>query len=406
MGRLHLVPVLVPAAVALTAGVADAQRIAAFDSVTTMITEMQPPTALLPAPASAITTYPAVPALPPAFPTTPLPGDSTFDESIGVHWYTDGLMFAAMPLPGWTPGGPVPPGPIPISGAAFMAIGGTITGIALDAAAGIMYVCGLSGIVVGVTPVAGMPIVIPAFPVPTAFAPVIGLEFDGATGSLWAIDATATAHNFLPGGVSLGPAVTTVHVLPDVPNDLAIDKIGSFNAAGLRPLYITGGGVVVDMTDPAAPMFAVGFDAAGIAFVNHPAEEPPLPGCEGCPMAYAGPTAFTTSAATTGNGVFTIGAGGLPAGAFVVFAFDTVAAPFPFPLVNGPAACPLGLMPSPTLLLAIGGPAGPAGDVLLPLSLTGVSVGLSVHNQNFTFCAAQPTGLAFSRFQSITVGGL
>jgi hypothetical protein len=154
-------------------------------------------------------------------------------------------------------------------------------------------------------------------------------------------------------------------------------------------------------------MLAIGSDAAGIAFVNHPAVEPPLPGCEGCPASYVGPTAFTTSAATSGNAAFTIGAGGLPPGFFfVVFAFDTVAAPFPFPPVNGPAACPLGLTLSPTLLLAIGGPADPAGEVLLPLSLAGVPPGLSVHNQNFTFCAAQPTGLAFSRFQSITVGGL
>jgi hypothetical protein len=101
-----------------------------------------------------------------------------------------------------------------------------------------------------------------------------------------------------------------------------------------------------------------------------------------------------------------VGSGGLtPLLGFVVFGFDVVAAPFPFPPVNGPGPCPLGLTLSPSLILVLGGPADGAGNVFLPLSLAGVPVGLFLHNQNFTFCASQPTGIAFSRFQTITSGG-
>lgn len=402
----HTATVSLALAIALPCSVAIGQRLAVYDPIASTIGELRPPTAVLPPPTPPLVVYPTAPVLPPPPAMLPMPGDSTFDNLAGLHWFTNGLVLAAMPTPAWPPLAPVPP-PIPIPPPVLGAIGGPVTGIAIDPAAGTMFLCSIPGIVVGVAPVPGLPIVVPPFPIPTGPGPVAGLEWDGATGTLWAIDIGFAAHNFFPGGLPAAPPILPFGPLPGPPGDIAIDKIGTVNPAGLRPLYITGGGLCVDMRDPAAVVWPVGPPAQGLAFMNHPAVEPPLPGCEGCPGAYPGPTAFTTSVSTTGNAAFAVGSGGLlPGLGFVIFAFDTVAAPFPFPPINGPAACPLGLTLSPTLLLVLGGPAGLGGTILLPMPLGGVPIGAQLHNQNFTFCGAQPSGFAFSRFQTITVGGL
>ena len=397
--------------VGLVIGSASAQRLAVFDPFGSLISELQPPTALLAVANPPLATYPTVPPIGPPAPFVVIPGDSTFDNLLGLHWYTDGAVLSGMPTPAWPPLGPVPPVIVIPPGLLGM-LGGPVTGIAIDpigvAAPGpIMYLTSAPGMIVGVTPVPGLPVVVPPFPIPFGLAaPVTGLEWDGTTGTLWAVDITSLAYNFTPIGAPIGFPIPPASPPTGPAGDIAIDKIGTLNPVGLRPLYVVGGPLVFDMRDPAAVPFPAGPPGEGLAFMNHPAEIPVLPGCEGCPGVTTGPTAFTTSVMSGGNGGFAIGMGGLTPGlSFGVFAFKSAPAALPFPAINGVGTCPLGLTVSPTLLMVIGGPANAAGDILLPLSLAGVPVGVALHNQNFTFCPALPSRFAFSRFQTLTSGG-
>lgn len=390
--------------VGLLSGALTAQRLIAYDPLAGLATELQPPTALLPVPNPPLVTYPVAPPLPPGVPGFPAPGDATFDNVIGALWYTDGTILAAMPSPAYPPLGPLP-GPLPIPAAVMGAIGGPPTGIALDPVAGVMYLTSIPGFTVGVALVPGLPIVVPPFPPAFPMPPVAGLEWDGITGTLWYVDVMGTAYNAFVGGVPIGAPVPPAVPMPPPAGDIAIDKIGTINAAGARPLYVGFGPMVVDIADPTAIPFPSGPPTEGLAFFDHPAEVPVLPGCEGCPGMTAGPTAFTTSVMSNANPGFTVGMGGLiPGFSFGLFAFDSTPAPL-FP-INGPLACPLGLPVGPTTILYLGGPADAAGNIFLPVGLFGLPIGLSLNNQNATLCTSQPSGFALSRLQTITVGGL
>lgn len=70
-----------------------------------------------------------------------------------------------------------------------------------------MFVTSVPGIVVGVAPVPGTPIIVPPFVIPFPVGAIAGLEWDGATGSLWAVSVGGIAYNFFPGGFPAGPPV-------------------------------------------------------------------------------------------------------------------------------------------------------------------------------------------------------
>lgn len=160
-----------------------------------------------------IIAYPTAPILPPPFPGIPAPGDSTFDNALGVHWFTDGALLAPMPSPSVPLLAPLP-APMPIAPAAIGAIAGPVTGIAMDPAAGVMFMTSVPSIVVGVAPVPGMPVVVPPFPIPFPAGPIAGLEWDGATGSLWAVSVGGVAYNFFPGGAPAGPPMPSAVPVP------------------------------------------------------------------------------------------------------------------------------------------------------------------------------------------------
>ncbi|MFT4511560.1 MAG: hypothetical protein ACI89X_001840 [Planctomycetota bacterium] len=102
---------------------------------------------------------------------------------------------------------------------------------------------------------------------------------------------------------------------------------------------------------------------------------------------------------SAGNGGFSAGMGGMPPGTFGLFGFDTVTGSV---LCAPLGSCPLGLTLSATLTLIT---ADPAGDIFLPLSLAGAPIGSFLNSQNVAFCATLPVGFAFSRLQTIAVGG-
>lgn len=103
------------------------------------------------------------------------------------------------------------------------------------------------------------------------------------------------------------------------------------------------------------------------------------------------------------NAGFALGMTGMLPFSICVFGFDTVYSPA-FPTINL-VGCPLGLTVSPTLLLFLA-TTDAAGTATFPISLLGVPVGVTLYNQGFTFCSADPTGFVFSPFQSLTIGGL
>ncbi len=361
--------------------------------------EHQPPTPLLPGPPPPVIGYPAVPA----FPVLPPPaGDSSFDNLTALNWHTNGLILASQPTPTFPPAAPLVP-PFPIPPAVIGAIGGgPVTGIAIAPGAGILYLVGVPGIVVGCAPVPGMPILVPPFPIPLP-PPITGLEWDGPTGSLYAVNGPGITINFLVGGAPLAPPLLPPIVLPMPAGDVAIDKTMRLNAFGLRPLYVVAGPLLLDVREPLPIVFPTALPMSqGLAFLDHPAAFPPVGFCP-CP-GLAGPVNFTTGPMAAGNLAFAVGMTGLAPFGVGIFAFDTVFAAG-FPLVNT-VGCGLGLIPASPGIIAALALADAAGTAVLPLPL-GFPLGAGpLFNQNLTFCPADPFGFVFTPMQSIYVSGL
>jgi len=384
---------------ALAAGLADqaaAQRLVSYDSITGAMAELQPPTVFLPVPNPPLAGYPSMPILP--APAAVMPGDATFDNLTGVTWFTNGGVLAAMPTPTFPPlAFPAVP-VLPIPAAVLAAIGGPVSGIAIDPAAGIMFLVSAPGMVIGVAPLPGLPVMVPPFPIPLMMGPISGLEWDGMTGSLWAVDVAGVAYNFLIGGIAIAPPLPPAMLLPAPAGDIAIDKVATINPVGLRPLYISSGPMVFDTNDPTGVPFPAGPMANGLAFMNHPGATPPAGACP-CPGFFT-PTNFTTSVATSGNGAWGIGMTGLQPFGLAVFAFDSFFDPT-YPLINA-FGCPFGLV-GPVLLL---GTADAFGNVTMPISLALVPVGSQIYNQNAGVCPADPFGYVLTPMRSLAIGGL
>ncbi|HEX6810177.1 MAG TPA: hypothetical protein VF384_01015, partial [Planctomycetota bacterium] len=386
-------------------GNATAQRLATYSTAGAGFGEHQPPTAVLPAALPPVAGYPTVPVMPVVPPAPPffMPnGDSTFNNMTGVHWVTNGLVMAQQPTPTFPPLAPILP-PFPIPPAVLAAIaGGPVTGIAINPVLGVMYLCGQAGPIVGVAPVPGMPILVPPFPIPFPTGPITGLEWDGITGTLWAVDAPGVCFNFLPGGAPGAPPIAPAIALVAPTGDVAIDKTGSLNPFGLRSLYVAAGPVLVDVNTPAPVFFPSGPPLPnGLAFIDHPASVPPVGTCL-CPGT-GFPTQATSSVMSSGNGAFALSNGGFPPGWPVVFIFDGVFSPvfIPFP----PSGCPLGLVPGSPSMITFLVVANPAGIATLPIPLF-YPVGTGpLYNQNLSLCPTDPTGFILSPLRVIEVGG-
>ncbi len=379
-------------------GALHAQRLASYSPAAGAVAELQPPTAILPGPVPPLVVYPQVPLMP----LLPAPaGDSTFDNVRAFSWFTNGALMVPQPTPSFPPAGPLPaPFPIP---AAILALigGGPVTGIAYDAGAGIMWLVGAAGVTIGCAPIPGMPVLVPAFPLMFPTGPITGLEWDAMAGTLIACDAAGVCYTYLPGGAPAAPPVFPPIPMPGIAGDVALDRTLRLNGAGLRPLFLAAVGVVFDTRDPAPVVFPGGpAPLQGLAFINHPAANPPIGTCM-CPgTGY--PTTFTTSPMTSMNPAWGIGVGGLPPGWPVLFAFDFAFLPG-FPLVNG-VGCGLGLTALPVIF---GAAADPAGNAILSLAMIPPTLPLGAgpfYNQNFTLCATDPVlGLVLTPTQTMHV---
>ncbi len=389
------------AAVAAFADVVSAQRLASYMAGGPGIAEHQPPTPVLPGPIPPLFGYPAVPALPPL----PFPaGDSGFNNVTALHWVTNGALIATQPTPSFPPAGPVLP-PFPIPAAVLGAIGGVASGLAVNPAMGMVWLAGPGGMAIGVGAVPAMPVMFPPFPIPLP-APITGLEWDGATGTLWAVNGAGLAANFLPGGALVGPIVAPPFVMPAPPQDIAIDKTMRLNGAGARPLYVISGPMIVDITDPVPMPFPSAMPGSqGLAFIDHPAAFPPVGSCA-CP---GGPTPVNVVSGpmASGNVGFTLGMTGLAPGGIAIWGFDYVFDPT-YPLANA-VGCGLGLIPTSPSLVAFATLANGAGVATFPVPLPAAlppGVG-PLLNQNATPCASDfVLGAVITPMQYIQVSGL
>ncbi|MCB9831021.1 MAG: hypothetical protein H6807_01000 [Planctomycetes bacterium] len=169
---------------------------------------------------------PATAAFPP---TPPTGGGIAFDQSTSRVFATDGVTivtdycFAYAPFV--APTAPPPPAPVP----PFPA--GAITGMGTDVLAGLLWLT--DGFNYGAAALGfPFPIAIPPLPLPFPLlgGPLVGLDFDQATGSLWACDAVGNVYNWLPGGGVIGPQ--PVATVPGLPLPLGGLAINDTNGAG------------------------------------------------------------------------------------------------------------------------------------------------------------------------------
>lgn len=382
-------------------GAVHAQRLIAYDPAAGLLGECQPANVLLPFPVPPLPIYPQVPLLPPL---PPFAGDSTFNNTVGFTWVTNGMIMAAQPTPMFPPLGPLP-APFPIPPAILGAIGGVATGIAIDSVAGIMYLTGPPGITIGCAPLPGMPVIVPPFPLPfpLLMPPITGLEWDSAAGNLIHCDAGGVTYTTFPGGLPGAPPFPPLLVGPLPVTDVALDRTMALNAFGLRSLYaLSAAGVYSDVRNPLA-LIQPGLPGQGLAWMNHPASNMPGATCI-CPgTGYPAPGPSTTSAMTNLNAAWGVTMTGLPPGFPVIFGFDILGFLPGFPLING-VGCGLGLTLGPSTLL-FAGVSNAVGVATYPVPLVPPAFVLGTgpfFNQNATFCTTDPVlGMVLSPVQTV-----
>jgi hypothetical protein len=338
---------------------------------------------------------------------TPLPmvapaaapsGDATYDGLRNRIWYTNGQILASQGSPNFSFGGAALP-PFPIAPGVLAITAGPITGMALDPVANILYVASGAGIVVGITPVPGTPVVVPPFPLPFLPAALSGMDYDSVTNTLFVCDVNGLVFNITLAGVPLAPPIGPM-AMPGIAGDVCVDKTTQLNAAGLRPIYVCAGPAMRDVSTPIAPVRPNGGIApTGLAFLGRAATQPgPSGTCGGIT-----PTYMTTAPMTTDNPGFGLRVKNLPPATFVIFAVDWAFNPAGLPVFGGSL---LHLIPGSPGLLTFGAISTATGEADLPISLVGVPPGTGpLFTQAVWQCAAHPTGFAITELQSIQVAG-
>lgn len=387
---------------ALTASAA-AQHLIAYDPPPLgpgLISEVQMPTIVVPGPVPPVNIYPIAPLLPVAPAIVPQPGDATFDSIAVLTWYTNGGILASMPTPSFAPAAPVMP-PFPIAPGVLAALGGPVTGIAINPAAGVMFLTSAPGIVIGVAPIPGTPVLVPPFAPVFAMGPVSGLEWDGITGTLLACDVAGVVYQFFVGGAAFAPPIVPAFLMPGPAGDVAIDKTGLANPLGLRSVFVAAGPLLFDVTQPPAPPLPSGLVApCGLAFLARPAQNQN----GGCPCGPLLPVFATNSPMVAGNAGFAITVAGVPPGSLVVEAIDFRFNPA-YPLINL-TGCGLGLVGTPAMMVNFS-IANPLGVAVWPLPLTFLPPGVGPGFDQALFpCPLDPTGFTLTNMQHLAVCGL
>jgi hypothetical protein len=383
------------------AAAAAAQHVVTYDPAPAglgLFFEKQVLSRLVPGPLPPEPGYLIAPALPPVAPVGAPAGDATYDGLRNRIWHTNGLLLAAQSSMSFQTVLP-PIGPFPIAAGVLAAIGGPVTGMALDPVANVMYLASAANVVIGVTPAPGTPVAVPAFPLPFLPAPLSGLDYDSITNSLFACDVNGLVFNVTIGGAPLAPPIGPMG-MPGVAGDVCIDKTTQLNVAGVRPIYVCAGPAIRDITTALAPISPNGGIApTGLAFVGRAASQPgPSGSCGGFTPNY-----MTLAPMTTGNAGFGLRVKDLPPLSPVVFVVDWGFSPVGLPIFGGSL---VHLIPGSPSLVTFVAFSDAAGEAALPISLAGVPAGVgALYTQALWPCAAHPTGLAITEMQSFQVTG-
>jgi hypothetical protein len=379
-----------------------AQHLVCYDPApggTGTMTEVQLPSIMVFGPVPPAPIYPIALPLPPFGVALVPPGDATYNGLTNQIWYCNGNILASMPSPSFPLAGPAIP-PFVIAPAVLAAIGGAVTGIALNPIANVMFLCGPAGLILGVTPVPGTPVVVPPFGLAFPTGPLTGLDYDSITGTLLAVDAPGMVYQFALGGFPVAPPVGPM-ILPGIAGDVAIDKTAMPNAAGVRGIYVIAGPLAIDVTFAAAlPMPTATAFPTGLAFLPRPAKNQPT----SCNCGAFIPRWSVRAPMASGQGGFGLLLGNAPPFTPTLMAFDNIYNPA-LPVINF-SGCGLGLfLGSPTIqtFFAFTDGLGNAGWGL-PLNFLPPGIG-PVYAQAFWTCAADPTGFALTEVQQIVVTG-
>lgn len=374
-------PLCVLASLAFLVPLANAQDLLASSFAVPVYGESTANGAYFPGPS--VPRFP-VPQLVPMPPTGFPLGDLTMNNATGVIFHTNGFLIATTNHPAYPPLAPVFP---PFPGPGLL---GPLTGIAIDSAAGILWVT--DGVAcAGVAPVPGVPIIVPPFPLaPLGIigAPITGLDWDPITGSLWACSAMGFVYNFLPGPVALAPP------LPPMGPPSAVDIVVDRHPGAFPGIYVQFLGVMVNyatgIPTPTAPPVPAGLED-GIAYHNYPDVLP-----AGCPCA-AGTAVGTLGPNSIGNAGFGFTLTGVAPFAACIFAVDPVAS---LPALAGPGGCSLYLGLSAGLMLFPVTASG-AGDATFAISLVvpPALLGFTAFAQWGFPCSASTVGFGLSDSQ-------
>ena len=247
---------------------------------------------------------------------TPFPfGAQAADDAARIIYTTDGAAIAMdydpLTLAVGPPGPPLgPPFPVPLP-AGF----GGITGLAYDAAGGVLWASGV-GAFIPLMPVPpfgplAAPLPIPSLP---GGPPITGLGFESSTGTLWACDATGAVFNFTVGGVPIGPQpVAFAFTAGGAVTGLAVNTTngaGSFPGpgcslrSGAQHVVVTDGMAIHDVVPGTAPPVLIpGGSFQQSTALTYCSDPQHLPGFTGCPSApFLAPRAATALANWVGPG--------------------------------------------------------------------------------------------------------
>jgi hypothetical protein len=207
----------------------------------------------------------------------PPAGGHAIDQLTRTFYSTDGLIVFADFHPFYAPFIPALPAPAPI-----LLGGGPITGLAVDAVGGILYMCDAISFQ-AFSNVFPYPSLSPAVALPfIGPLPLTGLGFETSTGTLWACDSLGAIYNFTTAGVPVGTQPVSIAPPPigQAYGGLAVNTV---NGPGSLPpwscstqvsgfhIVVTDGVNVYDALNPGAlpiPVPVGGGSAYGLAFSN------------------------------------------------------------------------------------------------------------------------------------------
>ncbi|MEZ6195635.1 MAG: hypothetical protein R3F20_07885 [Planctomycetota bacterium] len=327
--------------------------------------------------------------LPPAaFPA----GAQAADDVARTVYTTDGVMIAVDHTPNSLYyGGPVPPLPPPVAPILPAGFGPVISGMAMDSAGGILWVCDPFGLCVPLAPFAPFPALAGPVAIPGLVGPpVVGLGYESSTGPLWAVDAGGAVYNFTVGGAPVGPqpVVVVPSVIGFLFNGLTVNTSNGPGAfappgcsmeTGSQHVVITDGAFLYDAVPgiaPPKPLVGASLTGLGVVGLAYASECQVLPGFAGCASAAAPfATAGTAISNHVGASAFTaLELKGAPPLTSVVFAADLC--PIPGGAFVPASGETLWVSPfSPGFVMA-GAITDAAGNAAIPLSFVPLPAGV------------------------------